>query len=188
MFGGWEEDDERKSQKSKSRKELAQPLEAQEAKEGENEEENENEMETQTAEIDGIKEQEQQNSGEIKKEEKEIPVDPNVIEQWLTSSESKEYDSRSLDLISADLLDLQHLQDKRFRSQNSDLITPEEQALAAKIRVHLAEFIGSVPPYLISDGISGWIPILDRSMPGSLPVDNDIPYVSSSSVRPPRRK
>ncbi|KAK9260954.1 hypothetical protein V1519DRAFT_446932 [Lipomyces tetrasporus] len=51
-------------------------------------------------------------------------------------------------------------------------VSDEERDLVRKVQAALAEVVSQVPPYLINDLPSGWIPTLAKNTVGSLPPDN----------------
>ncbi|KAK9468979.1 hypothetical protein V1512DRAFT_234128 [Lipomyces arxii] len=57
-------------------------------------------------------------------------------------------------------------------------VSDEERELATKLQTAFAEIVAQIPPYLVSDLVSGLIPTLSQSTAGSLPPDTtDLPTV-----------
>ncbi|KAK7204986.1 hypothetical protein BZA70DRAFT_278796 [Myxozyma melibiosi] len=67
-------------------------------------------------------------------------------------------------------MQLQQAQQQQFYIEGP-AVSQEEKELVRKVQYALSEMVSQLPPYLVADSVSRWIPTLAKSTVGSLPPD-----------------
>lgn len=80
-------------------------------------------------------------------------------------------------------MQLQQAQQQQYFIEGAP-ISDEEHELVRKVQYALSELVSQVPPYLLGDSVSRWIPTLAKSTVGSLPPDASADVTVSHTQSP----